>query len=154
MSQKAESRRLWEITIDSNWVMTIGMALLFAFTAFLLGWSIRDLLFDKVVYGVSQGVRSGWPDTLAYVIGAVYFFLFAYSFPAKHLKVAFLLLGTRYTALVALAYLHVTAGVQHSVAVGGSIATQIAYTIILFAIVQWFKSVVRWIPPSYSGADS
>ncbi len=96
MSQESQTRRQGDITIDSNWVITIGMALLFAFTAFLLGWSIRDLLFDKVDHGVLQRVRSGWLDTLTNVIGAVYFFLFAYSFPAKHLKIAFLLLGGKY----------------------------------------------------------
>jgi hypothetical protein len=153
MNQKAKSRRLWEITIDSNWIMTIGMALLFPFMAFLLGWSIRNLLFDKVDYGVSQGVRNGWLNTVTYVIGAVYSFLFAYSFPAKHLRVAFLLLGTKYTVRVALAHLHVAAGVQHSAAVAGSIATQIAYTIILFAIAQWFRSVIRLVHPSDPGVS-
>jgi hypothetical protein len=151
MSQKTNWWRSWQITVDSNWIMTIGMILLFAFTAFLLGWNIRDLLFDKV-YWVPQRVRNGWLDTLTYVLGAVYFFLFAYSFPAKHLQVAFLLLGTEYTGRVALAYLHVAVGVQHTVAIAGSIAAQIAYTIILFAIVQWFKSVVRWVSPYNPGA--
>jgi len=152
MSQKTSWWRSWEITVDSNWIMTIGMILLFAFTAFLLAWNIRDLLFDKVDYRVSQGVRHGWLDTLTYVLGAVYFFLFAYSFPAKHLKAAFLLLGTEYAGRVPLVYLHVAVGVQHTVAIAGSIAAQVAYTIILFAIVQWFKSVVRWVSPSNPGA--
>ena len=155
MSQKSQTQRPGDVTIDSNWVIVIGMALLFAFTAFLLGWSIRDLLFDKVGHGVLQRARSGRLDTLTYAIGAVSFFLFAYSFPAKVLKVAFLLLGAKYSVLVALAYLHVAAGVQHYVAVGESIATQIAYAIILFAMAQWFRSVVRWTPPSNHGvADS
>ena len=141
MEQNVASHKR-EIAIDSNWIITIGMALLFAFTAFLLGWSIRDLLFDKVDHGVLQRVRSGWLDTLTYVIGAVYFFLFAYSFPAKHLKVAFLLLGAKYLGLVAVPYLHAGANVQHSAAIAGAIASQIAYAIILLAIAQWFKTVV------------
>jgi hypothetical protein len=153
MNQEAKSRRLWEITIDSNWIMTVGMALLFAFIAFLLGWGIRDLLFDKVDYGVSQGARSGWLDTVTYVIGAVYFFLFAYSFPAKHLKIAFLLLGTDMVIRVALYYFHSSATMQHSAAVAGSIASQIAYAIILFAIAQWFKSVIRSAHPSDPGVS-
>jgi hypothetical protein len=143
MNQRAASKRVWEITIDSNWIITIGMALLFAITAFLLGWSMRDLVFGKVDYGVLHGVRRGWLDTLTNPIGAIYSFLFAYSFPGKHLKAAFLLLGAKYTALIALTYLPVAAGVQHFVAVAGSIATQISYTIILLAIAQWFRSVVR-----------
>jgi hypothetical protein len=154
MNLMAASKRVGEITIDSNWIMTIGMALLFAMTAFQLGWSIRDLLFSKVDYGVSQGVRRGWHDTLTNPIGAVYFFLFAYWFPAKHLKVAFLLLAANYTVLVALTYLPVAPSVQHFVAVTGSIAAQIAYTIILLAIARWYRSVVRWNKPSESGPES
>ena len=153
MSQESQTERHGDVAIDSNWVIVIGMALLFAFIVFLLGWSIRELLFDEVGHGVLQRVRSGWFDTLTYVIGAVYSLLFAYSFRGKHLKVAFLLLGTKYTVLAALVYLHVAAGVQHSIAVGGSIATQIAYTMILFAIAQWFKSVVYWVRPGDTGVS-
>jgi uncharacterized membrane protein len=154
MTQKTSWWRSWEITIDSNWIVTIGVVLLFAYVAFLLGWSIRDVLFDKVDYRVLQGARNGWLDSLPYVIGAAYSFAFAYLFPGKHLKVAFLLLGTEYTVRFAIEYLHVAAGVHHSAAVVGSIARQVAFTIILVAIIQWFKSVVRWISPSNPGAGS
>jgi hypothetical protein len=142
-----------EVMIDSDWVTTVGMALLFALTALLLGRSIQHLLFPTVNYAVSQGVRSGWFHTLISVIGAVYIFLFAYEFPARHLKIAFLLLGTEYTVRLALGYLHVAAAFQHSVAVAGSIATQIAYTIVLFAIARWFKSVFRSAHPSDPGVS-
>ena len=151
MIQKSKTQRSGDVMININWITTIGMALLFAFIAFLLGWSVRNLLFDKVDYRVLQGVRNGWSDAFTYALGAIYSFLFAYSFPAKRLKVAFLLLGANYTVRVALAYLHVAVGVQHSVAVGGPIVTQIAYTIILVAIVQWFKSTVHWVRRSESG---
>ncbi len=154
MSQKTSWWNSWEITVDSNWIMTIGMVLLFAIIALLLGWSIRDLLFDKVDYRVLQGARNGWFDTLAYVLGAAYSFVFAYWFPGKHLKVAFLLLATEYTVRFAIEYLHVAAGVHHSAAVVGSIARQVAFTIILVAIIQWFKSVARWVPPSNPEAGS
>jgi hypothetical protein len=154
MSQKTSWWNSWEITVDSNWIMTIGMVLIFVFVAFLLGWSIRDFLFDKVDYRVLRGARNGWFDALTYALGAVYCFVFAYSFAGKHLKVAFLLLATEYTVHFAIEYLHVAAGVHHSVAVAGCIARQVAYTIILVAINQWFKSVVRWIPPSNPGTCS
>ncbi len=150
MEQNVASHKQ-EITIDSNWIITIGMALLFAFTAFLLGWSIRDLLFDKLDHGVLQLVRSGWLDTLTYVMGAVYFFLFACSFPAKHLKIAFLLLGAKYLVLIAVSYLHAGVDVQHPAAIAGAIASQIAYAIILFAIARWFKTVVRQTPTGDHG---
>jgi hypothetical protein len=151
MSQKTSWWRSWEITIDSNRIMTIGMGLLFAFIAFLLGWSIRDLLFDKLDHEVLQRVRNGWLDTFTYLIGAAYSFLFAYSFPRKHLKVAFLLLGAQYLALAVVFYLHAETNVQHSAVIAGAIASQIAYTIILVAIIQWFRSVVRWVSLSNPG---
>ena len=141
------------VTIDSDWVTTVGMALGFALTAFLLSRSIRYLLFFSANYGASWGVRRGWPHTLNYVIGAVYFFLFAYSFPAKYLKIAFLLLGTNYTLRFAFTYLSVAAGVRHSVALAAAIAAQIAYAIILFAIARWFKSVFRAAHPSDPGVS-
>jgi hypothetical protein len=147
MNQKTSWWRSWEITVDSDWIMTIGMVLLFAFIAFLLGWSIRDLLFDKVDYRALQGARRGWFDALTYVLGAVYSFVFAYSFPGKHLKVAFSLLATEYAVRFAIEYLHIGASVHHSAAVAGSIARQVAFAIILVAIIQWFRSVVRWFSP-------
>ena len=137
-----------DITIDSNWVITIGLAVLFAFTAFLLGWSIRDLLFDNVGFVVSLGLRRGWFDTLTHVLGLVYSFVFGYSFPAKKLKVAFSLLGIKYTILAALPYLPVSADAVHSGAIAVAIASQIAYVIILFAVAQWFMTVVRRAPPT------
>jgi hypothetical protein len=153
MSHESQTRRQGDITIDSNWIIAIGMALLFAFTAFLLGWSIRDLLFDKLDHGVLQHVHSGWLDTLTYMLGAVYFFLFAYSFPAKHLKIAFLLLGAKYLVLIAASYLPVGTNVRHSAAIAGAIASQIAYAIILFAIARWFKTVVRQTPTGDHGVS-
>jgi len=136
-----------EITVDSNWIMTVGMALLFAFCAFLLIWDIRDLLFGKVEHDVSHTI-----DVVAYALGAVYSFLFAYSFRATPLKVAFLLLGTNYTVRLAIGRLHVSASMQHFASVICSIAWQIALIIILVAIAQWFKSVVRRVTPPNPGA--
>jgi hypothetical protein len=118
-----------------------------------LGWSIRNLLFDKLDHEVLHRVRNGWLDALTYVLGAVYSFLFAYSFPAKHLKLSFLLLGAKYSVLVAVSYLHAGTDLQHSAAIAGAIASQIAYTIILFSIAQWFKTVTRQIPPGDHGVS-
>jgi len=143
VSEKLRTSGTGDILIDSDWITTIGMALLFALIVFLLGWSIRDFLFNKVDHEVLQHVRRGWLDALTNPIGVVYCFLFAYSFPAKHLKIAFLLLGTKYLALIAVSYLHTGADVRQCASIAGAIASQIAYAIILIAIAQWFKTVVR-----------
>ena len=154
MSQKTRWWNSWEITVDSYWVITIGMVLLFVIVAVILGWNIRNLLFDEVDYRIGQAARNGWLDTLAYVLEAAYAFVFAYSFPGKHLKVAFSLLAAQYTMRFAIEYLHVAVGMHHSAAIVGSVARLVAEAIILVAIVQWFKSVVRWTPRSNSGVAS
>jgi hypothetical protein len=142
-----------EITIDSDWITTILMALIFAFIAFLLGWSIRDLWSDTFDHIVLQRVRGGWLDKLTYFIGPAYCFLFAYSIPAKRLKIAFLLLGANYIARIAVTYLHVGADVQRAAVIAGAIASQIAYAIILLAIARWFGTVVRQVHPDDQGVS-
>lgn len=138
MSRLSEWWRSWEITIGSDWATILLMSFLFAFCAFLFAWAVRDLLFDNVDHGVPRRL-----DAIGYVIVALYGFLLANSFPAKSLKVAFLLTGANHARL-AIGYFYAPAIYQHSVAVTGSIAKQIALAIFLFAIAQWFKSVVRW----------
>lgn len=136
-----------DVTVDSNWIMTVGMALLFAFCAFLLIWNIRDLLFGNIEREVSHTI-----DVVTYALGALYCFLFAYSFPAKHLKAAFLLLGINYAVRLGISHLHVSASAHHSASVICSVAWQIGFLIILVAIAKWFKSVVRRGHPTDHGA--
>jgi hypothetical protein len=126
-----------EITINSNWIMTVCMAMLLLICVGLLIWDIRNLLFDRVDKSFSL---------ISLIIGVAYSFAFAYLFPAKSLKLAFLLLGTEKVVRGALYYLHASMTVQHLAATGASIARQIAFTIIIVAIVLWFRSVVRWNP--------
>lgn len=143
MSQKTDTQRIGEITIDSNWILMVGMVLLFGVRVLLLIRDIRNLLF----YTVDRRVH------FFYLLGAAYFFLFAYSFRSKSLKLAFLLLGTDITVRIALSYFSALVGVQQLVAVAGSVARQIAFTIILFEIAGWFKSVIRWTPLRDRGAS-
>ena len=130
-----------EITINSDWIMTIGMALLFLVCSGLFVRTFRNFCFDKIDERVS----------LIFLLGTVYYFLFAYAFHAKSLKVAFLLLGTQAVVRSALYYLRAPANAQHVAAMAGSIAKQIAIAIILIAIADWFRSVVRWSESSTSG---
>ncbi|MBI3645025.1 MAG: hypothetical protein HY233_03545 [Acidobacteriales bacterium] len=144
MSEKPRTQPSGDILIDSDWITTIGMALGFAVCVLLLGQNIRDFLFERVDHPVSL---------FYYAVDAVYSFFFAYSFRAKYVRVAFLLLGTQYAVRLALAYFHVAAGLQHPAALVGSIAKQISFIIILVAIAQWFKTVIRRDPPSDPGVS-
>ena len=110
------------------------MALAFAVCCLILGQNIRDFLFHRLDHPVSF---------FYYAFDAVYSFLFAYFFRANFVAIAFLLLGTQYTIRLALAYFHFADRLQHPAAFAGSIAKQISLIIILAAIAQWFKTVVR-----------
>ncbi len=146
--EQNEASRKQEIAIDSNWIVTVGMALLLVFCGWQLIWEARHLVFGNLA---DQIILAQVFDKISAVIYVVYCFLFVFSFPAKSVKLAFVLLGTDKVIRVALHYLHSSATMQHSAAVAGSIARQIAFTIILVAIIQWFRSVVRWVSPSNPG---
>jgi hypothetical protein len=133
MEQNNASHRR-EITIDSNWIVSIGLGLLFAACCWVLISSVRNLTFDRV--------DEFSPLTMLLV--AAYSFLSAYSFPAKPLKFAFLLMGSEKVVRIALHYLHASTNIQRLTAVVASFAGQIALVIILVAIFRWFRSVVRW----------
>jgi hypothetical protein len=147
MDQNVASRKR-EITIDSNWIMTVGMAVLLVFCGWQLIREVRDLVVGNLAEQVWFAPAI---DKIGTVILAVYCLLFAFSFQALHVRVAFILLGTAAAVRFSLSFLHVSPAALHFAAIGGSIADQIALMILLFAIVQWFKSVVRWIPPNKSG---
>jgi len=139
MSEKPRTQLSGNLVIDSNWIDTILMALGFVVCVFILGQDIRDFIFGRVDHAVSF---------FYYAVDALYSCVFAYWFRAKFVRIAFLLLGTQYTVRLALAYFHVATSLQHPVALVGSIAKQISFIIIIVAIAQWFKTVVRRDPPS------
>ena len=140
-----------EITVDSNWIVTIGMALVLVFCGWQVIRDARYLLFGDLSEEV---MLTHVFDKISTFIYGVYCFLFAFSFRPKSVKVAFLLLGTDMAIRVALHYHHSSVAMQHSAAIAGCIARQVAYTVILVAIIQWFRSVVRWVSPSNPGVSS
>ncbi|MGA7291009.1 MAG: hypothetical protein WBW53_23455 [Terriglobales bacterium] len=144
MSQKTSWWRCSEITVDSNWITTTGMALLLVLGGGALIHEIRNLLSDAL----------DKPISFCTIVLTPCLFLAALGEKKISLKIAFVLWGTRVAARVSSSCLHDYPGVQHFTAAGGSIANQIAFTIILVAIVQWFRSVVRWNRSAEQGLDS
>ena len=138
-----------EITIDSNWIETIMMAVVLVFCGWQLIREARHLAFGNLG---EQVMMTQVFDKIQTAIYVVYCFLFAFSLRAKPVKLAFLLLGTDMAIRVTLHYLHSSATMQHAAAVVGSIARQVAFTILLVAIIQWFRSVVRRVSSSNPGA--
>ncbi len=142
----AEPRR--EITIDSNWIMTVGMALLLVFCVWQVVRDARYLVLGNLS---EQVVFAHVIDKIGIVILAVYCFLFAFSFETLHVRLALILLGTAAVVRFSLSYLHVSSVTLHVANIFDSIADQIALAIVAFAIVQWFRSVIHRIPPHRTG---
>src|SRR6266436_4757853 len=107
MSQKAASDREWEITIDSNWIMTVGMAGLLVFCGWQLIREARYLALGNLTEQVSF---THVIDKVGAAMAVVYYFLFAYAFRSMHVRVAFILLGTAAAVRLSLSYLHVPPG--------------------------------------------
>ncbi len=146
--EKNETPLKREITIDSNWIMTVGMAFLFLFCTWQL---IRDARYLALGNLSEQVLFAHVIDKIGIIILAVYCFLFVFSFQALHVRLALILLGTAAVVRLSLSYLHVSPATLHVANIGDFVADQVALTIIAFAIVQWLKSVIHWIPLSKTG---
>ena len=142
----AEPKR--EIPIDSNWIVTIGIALLFVSCIWQL---IRDVRYLARGNLSEQVLSTHVIDKIGIVILAVYCFLFAFSFQALRVRLALILLGAEAVVRLSLSYLHVSPATLHVADIGASLADQVALAIIAFAIVQWFKSVIHWVRPTKTG---
>jgi hypothetical protein len=129
------------ITINSDWITTIVMALLLVVCSLLLIRDIRDLVSGRTI---EQGpvTRSLFTNIFT-IIAAVYCFLAARGFHVMYVRIGFALMGIQFTSNVVLGYFHIPTHLQHNAAVAGSLVRQVALTIFVVAIVQWFKSVVH-----------
>ncbi|SRR6266446_208091 len=144
MDRDGQSFRLGAITIDSDRIFTLEMAALLLIVGAMLTWNIRVLAFGVVTEDIS----------LLSIITVVYCLIFALSIPGKFVKTALILLGTETACRLILKYVTASSpSVRHVASVGGTIVDQIALTIILIAILQWFKSVVHWTPSIPEGRE-
>lgn len=142
-----------EITINSDWILTIMMALLLVVCSLLLIWDIRDLASGRII---EQAPLARDLFTIIFtIIAAVYCFLAVRGFHVLYVRIGFALMGIQFASGAVLGYLHLSTDLQHYAAVAGSLARQVALTIFVVAIVQWFKTVVHRNHTSDAGvADS
>jgi hypothetical protein len=156
MNQKAASKPVWEITIDSDWITTGVMAVLFVSCGLLLA---------QEIHYVAQGYFPG-PERLRIdywsifhkffeVIVAIYFFVFAFRSPKRPVKIASALMGTTFAVFVLLSCFPISPSVGRIVAMSVSVVRQISLIIFCMAIAVWFKSVVHWSsPPEPRGGEN
>jgi hypothetical protein len=123
-----------EITIDSDWITTAAMAVLLVASGWIFIWEMRDLVSGNVA--VRESIADGLDGLL--------FFVFAFLFRPKPLKIALTMFGVGIEAAFLPFRLHASTHVQHFAATGGLLLRQVALAIILVAIVQWFRSKARW----------
>jgi|HubBroStandDraft_1064217.scaffolds.fasta_scaffold89101_2 hypothetical protein len=139
-----------EITIDSDWITTILMALLFVFCGWQFIREARRLVFDSLAGPV---LLTRLIDKISTALVVVCYFLAGFSLWPRPVRIAGPLLGTDLVVRVTLHYFHAATTAQHFAGVAGSIARQIALALLIFAIVQWFKSVVRSVPAPNPGVS-
>ena len=139
-----------EITIDSDWITIFVMALLLGFCCWQLLREGHHLVFGSLAGTI---LLTQFIDKARTAIMVVCYFLGVFLPWPMSVKLGGLLLGIDIVVRIALHYLGASTSVQHPAAVAGSIARQVALALFIFAIVQWFKSVVRRAPPVNPGVS-
>lgn len=138
------SERIWEITVESDRLTTLGAVVLFIVCGLFL---VREI--DHFIWGHFSGPvplhRSFWSiwNKVFETIAAIYCFIFAFNFPNKYLKIACVLMGINLSASVLLSCFHISPSALHIAAMSGSAVRQVALAILCVALAQWLRSIVR-----------
>ncbi|MBZ5664461.1 MAG: hypothetical protein LAO30_07635 [Acidobacteriia bacterium] len=143
MKQNAAATKR-EITIDSDWITTAAMVVLLVTSGWIFIWEMRDLVSGNVA--ARESIADGLDGFL--------FFVFAFLFRPKYLKIALSMFGVGVEAAFVPGHPHASTHVQHAAATGGALLKQVALTIIFVAVIQWFRSVVHWNQFHEQGPDS
>lgn len=147
MNQKTNCWRRWEITIDSDWITTIMMAILFIICGLLLAQEICHVAQGH--FHEPERLRiSFWSiwNKVFEVIAAVYFFMFAFRVPRKPVKTASILMGTDLAVYALLSCFPISLALGHVVAISGSAVRQIALIIYCVEIARKLMSVFHRNP--------
>jgi hypothetical protein len=134
MKQNSDDR----ITIDSDRATTIGIAISLLGAILVAVSDIWRLVSGQVVPRVSLGT------IIVAVSGVVALFIFR----PLLLKLAFALMAVQAAARIILSHVHATVGGLHIVAMGAMTTNLVAVVIVIFVIVNWFRSVIRRVPRS------
>ena len=146
MSAESDTRpvHFLGMTIESNLEITLWMAALFVICGLLLAQEIHQVVLGHFFrpMRLRMSYWSIFPKVLEAIV-AIYFFMFAFRFPKKSVKIASALMGVNFSAYVLLSFFPISATLGHTVALIGSAVRQIALIIFCVAIVEWFKSATR-----------
>jgi hypothetical protein len=148
---RTRSKRLWEVTVESDWITTVSMAALFLICVLLLASEIHAVVRDHIIpVALARGTFSDIFTKAFEVIAAIYCFIAGLRHPTnsirfgKSVKFAFVLVGIHFGSTALLGLFHTSLVVRHAAAVIGTIMMQIALAIFCVAIASWFRSIVHW----------
>ena len=129
------------ITIKSDWVSTLSIALLMAGCFLLL---VRSIWNSPLLRSVETTPKT-YPmlTQVFFVIAATYCFFGAARFRSSLLKTGFILFGIELVIAVALNHVHSLGRLDFFIAVARSVVRQTAFAIFTIASAQWLRSVVR-----------
>ena len=119
MSEKTGWWRSWEITIDSNWITTILMAVLLVVCGALL---INEIV-HCAIGNLSEVPRLGKSllTNITNVMIVVCYFSIVFSTLPKLVKISFSLMGVDFASRLILGYCHVSNHLLPFAAINGSI---------------------------------
>jgi hypothetical protein len=130
-----KQRPIYRITIHSGWSTIAGVAsvLLICIASAIL--EMRYLLEGHIV-------RVSWGTILIALSSPVA----AVIYREMHLKLALALIGIEASVRITLSYVHASYAARHVAAAAGHALKFVGLLIVTFAIVKWFRSVIRRIP--------
>ncbi|MGB8580518.1 MAG: hypothetical protein WCD47_06830 [Candidatus Sulfotelmatobacter sp.] len=136
--------RFGEITVDSDFVTTALLLLLFVILSLMLMRDIRHILW----HAPDQIAVSGTLNRLGAALAVVYCLVYVFRWPNRLVKIGCALFAAHWSLALALTYLRISPTAPPTLAFADSMVMQISLAIFLIAIAHWFRTVVRWAPPS------
>ena len=138
------STRFGEITVDSDFTTTALLVVLFIILSLMLTRDIRHILWGAP----NQIAISGTLKRLGAALALVYCLVFVFRWPNKLVKIGCALFAAHLSLALALTYLRISPTARPTLAFTDSMVMQISLVTFLVAIAHWFRTVVRWAPPS------
>jgi hypothetical protein len=136
--------RFGEITVDSDFTTTVLLVVLFIILSLMLMHDIRHFLWSAP----NQIAISGTLNHLGAALSLVYCLFFVFRWPNRLVKIGSALFAAHSSLALALTYLRISPTARPTLTFADSMVVQISLVTFLVAIAHWFRTVVRWAPPS------
>jgi hypothetical protein len=141
---ETQSPRVGPITVESDWITTVGALVVFVACCVLLLSEVEHFLGGRFAVPHRPHYDFFSIFTKVYeVIAGVLCFTVALNYANKPVKTGLVLMGVNLTGAALLSYLPLSSAAFRLAVTSRSIMSQIALTIFILAIAQWLRSVVK-----------